>query len=66
LVDSGLENDKIWLCVFMLVVLTVVFRLLVILSLKCQDNKKSKGMTDLRNTVAKKPKREAGNDNLLE
>ena len=22
LVDSGLENDKIWLCVFMLVVLT--------------------------------------------
>ena len=49
----GFDNNiaHYWICIAMLAVLFVVFRLLVIVSLKCQDNKKSKGMTDTRNTA---------------
>jgi len=51
-----MEGKSYWFCVFMLVLLTLVFRFLVILILACQDNSKSKGMHDTRNTEIRKGK----------
>mmetsp|Transcript_32952 Transcript_32952/g.40760 ORF Transcript_32952/g.40760 Transcript_32952/m.40760 type:complete len:156 (+) Transcript_32952:1742-2209(+) len=52
----GFEDTSYGVCVAALFVLFVVFRSLVVLSLWCQDSKKSSGMTDTRNTNIPKRK----------
>lgn len=47
----GFLDKSYWTCVLMLFVLFMTFRLLVILSLWCQDRKKGNSENDTRNTT---------------
>jgi hypothetical protein len=46
----GLSDKSYWGCIGMLIVLFVFFRVLVVVSLACQDGKRGGGGSDTRNT----------------
>jgi len=46
----GFNDKSYWGCVFMLLALFIIFRVLVIVSLACQDRKRTHNEHDTRNT----------------
>jgi len=46
----GFDDKSFWGCIFMLFLLFIIFRVLVIVSLACQDRKRGHNEHDTRNT----------------